>query len=71
MYQPEHPDFLTNQTAIKQITRGGRQAADDQAMEAYWLALSVGMDHEKAAEVFSNTYIQVLHDSSRSKAKGH
>lgn len=56
----EHPDTLTNQIAVKQITRGGRQAADDQAMEAMFDALDSGKSKEEANEIFSNTYIQVL-----------
>lgn len=56
-----HPDFLTNQTAVKAITRGGRQAADDKAMEAMWQALESGKSREEANKIFSQTYIQHLH----------
>lgn len=68
MYQPEHPDTLTNQTAVKQITRGGRQAADDQAMEAMWQALEEGKSKEEANKVFSNTYIQAICASKETNA---
>ena len=51
-----HPDFVTNQTAVKQITRGGRQAADDKAMEAMFDALDSGKSREEAETIFSNTY---------------
>jgi len=56
-----HPDALTNQQAVKAITRGGRQAADDQAMEAMWQALDEGRSREEANKIFSQTYINVLH----------
>ena len=65
MLNLQHPDTIPNQTAVKQITRGGHQAADDIAMEAYWMALSAGMDHEVAAEVFSKTYQQAICASKR------
>lgn len=55
-----HPDELANQTAVKAITRGGRQAADDQAMEAMWQALEQGRSKEEANEIFSQTYIRAL-----------
>ena len=51
-----HPDALTNQQAVKSITRGGRQFADDQAMEAMWQALEEGKSKEEAGEIFSQTY---------------
>lgn len=56
-----HPDTHLHQQQVKAITRGGTQAADDQAMEAYWMALKEGKSKEEANKVFSNTYIKVLH----------
>jgi hypothetical protein len=56
MLQLPHPDFLTNQTAVKQITRGGTQAADDQAMEAMWQAIESGRSKEEANQIFSQAY---------------
>jgi len=60
MLNLQHPDFLTNQIAIKQITRGGRQAADDKAMEAMWQAIERGESREEAEKVFTDTYKKVL-----------
>lgn len=66
MYLPEpHPDFLSNHTAVKQITRGGRQAADDVAMEAYWLAIDRGASREEANQIFSQTYQTVIGNSKK------
>ena len=57
MNQPEpHPDLYLNHQAIKRITRGGNQAADDMAMEAYWLALEEGKTVDEAGEIFIKTY---------------
>lgn len=60
MYPPEHPDTLANQQQIKSITRGGTQAADSAAMEAYWQALENGMTVSEAGEVFIKTYQSVV-----------
>jgi hypothetical protein len=57
----EHPDTLTNQTAVKAITRGGLQAADDKAMEAMWQAIERGERKEEVNKIFSQTYKNVLH----------
>lgn len=56
-----HPDELSNQTAVNAITRGGRQAADDKAMEAMWQAIEQGRSKEEAGEIFSQTYKKVLY----------
>lgn len=58
MNQTEHPDTLPNQTATKAITRGSRQAADDQAMNAMWEAIEEGKSREEAEEIFCNTYLK-------------
>lgn len=58
----DHPDTLANQTAVKQITRGSRQAADDAAMEAYWQAIERGESKDKAGEVFIKTYQKMVRD---------
>lgn len=60
----EHPDTLTNNHAVKQITRGSRQSADDKAMEAMWQALDSGMGKEEAGKIFNDTYKKCL-DGSR------
>ena len=60
MLNLQHPDTLLHQHQVKQITRGGRQAADDIAMEAMWLALEGGKSKEEANKIFSQTYIKVL-----------
>jgi hypothetical protein len=64
----QHPDFLTNQTAVKAITRGGRQAADDQAMEAMWQAIERGASKEEAETIFSNTYRNIICTSKKISA---
>lgn len=56
-----HPDTLLHQHQVKQITRGGRQAADSAAMEAMWCALDRGKSREEAKDIFSQTYIKVLY----------
>lgn len=54
--QPDHPDALQAQAATKQITTGGRQAADTAAMEAYYDAIEQGKTVDEAGEVFIRTY---------------
>lgn len=61
MNQLDHPDTDLHQQQVRSITRGGRQAADSAAMEAYWLALESGKSKDEANEIFSQTYINVLH----------
>lgn len=58
-----HPDLLADHHAAKQITRGGRQAADDVAMEAYWQALEAGKSKDEAGEIMIKTYQKVLYGS--------
>lgn len=60
MMQLPHPDTLKDWHDLKAIKRGSMQAADDAAMEAYWLAMEAGLSKEEAAEVFSKTYKQFL-----------
>lgn len=50
-----HPDLSHDYRALKAIHRGGTQAADSAAMEAYWRALESGSKDE-ANKVFSDTY---------------
>ena len=63
-----HPDEITNQTATKQMTRGGMQAADGQAMEAMWQALDSGKSKEEANQIFSQTYINTICASKETNA---
>lgn len=56
-----HPDQLQAQAATKAITRGGTQAADSAAMEAYYDALSEGKTVDQAGEVFIKTYQKGLY----------
>lgn len=56
-----HPDTYLHHQAIKQITRGGTQAADDMAMEAMWQALEKGESKEEAGKIFSDTYKNCLY----------
>jgi hypothetical protein len=62
MMTPEpHPDQLLHESQVKKITRGGRQAATDAAMDAMWEAIEAGNSREEFEKVFSETYIKVLH----------
>ncbi len=60
MIEP-HPDELLHHHATRQITRGGTQAADNAAMEAYWQAIEAGKSKEEAGEIFRETYQKCLH----------
>lgn len=71
MLQLPHPDAFTDWQAFKELKCGGRQAAEDVAMEAMWQALEQGRSKEEAEKVFNDTYKKVLNDSSRSQNKGH
>jgi hypothetical protein len=42
MLNPEHPDTVQAYHALKQIQRGGRQAIEDSAIEAYHKAYEQG-----------------------------
>lgn len=61
MTTSDHPDTLINESAVKAITRGSCQAADDQAMDAMWEALEAGKSREEVEKIFSDTYIKCLH----------
>ena len=63
-----HPDELQNQHATKQIARGGRQAADDKAMEAMFDAITAGKSKEEANKIFSQTYIKAICASKKTNA---
>lgn len=60
MTQKPHPDTISDYHALKAITRGGTQAADSAAMEAYWLALESGRTAEEAETIFSDTYYKIV-----------
>jgi hypothetical protein len=55
-----HPDALQAQQAAKGITRGGRQAADSAAMEAYFDAIEAGKTIDEAGAIFIRTYQKVI-----------
>jgi hypothetical protein len=59
--QPEHPNALTDWQDFKATKRGSMQAADDQAMEAYWRAMESGMNKDEAGTIFIKTYQKFLH----------
>jgi hypothetical protein len=59
-----HPDALLDHHATRQITRGGTQAADDKAMEAYWQAIEAGKSKDEAGEIFIKTYQKVVNNGS-------
>jgi hypothetical protein len=61
MITEPHPDLPQAYHATKQITRGGTQAADDQAMEAMWQAIERKESKEEAEKQFSETYQKCLH----------
>jgi hypothetical protein len=56
-----HPDLLTDFRALKAITRGGMQAADTAAMEAYYDAIEEGKSKDEAGEVFIKEYQKMVH----------
>jgi hypothetical protein len=60
MTQEPHPDLLVDYHATRQITRGGNQAADDQAMEAMWQAIENGKSNDEAGEIMIKTYQKVV-----------
>lgn len=64
-----HPDELSNQSAVRNITRGGRQAADDIAMEAYWIAIEEGKSKDEAGEIFIKTYQKIICASKKTNAE--
>ena len=52
MLNLEHPDLLQDHIAKKQIRRGGKQAIEDQAIEAYHKALDEGRGKEEAEKEY-------------------
>lgn len=52
----DHPDTLTAYHALKQITRGGRQATTTAAMDAMWEAMEAGKSKEEAEEIYSSFF---------------
>jgi hypothetical protein len=65
MTQEPHPDLLADHHATRQITRGGNQAADDVAMEAYWRAIERGESKEAAGEIMIKTYQKAISTNSK------
>lgn len=63
--QQPHPDEIKDWHDFKAIKRGGKQAADDAAMDAYWLALEEGKSKEEAGKIFSETYNTVLNAQAK------
>lgn len=61
MIPEPHPDLLLQQDQVKQIKIGGTQSADDQAMDAYWLAIEQGKSKAEAAVIFFNAYLKIVH----------
>jgi len=47
-----HPDQITDWIKTKEISRGSKQAIEDQAIEAYHKALDDGRTKEEAEEIF-------------------
>ena len=60
-----HPDTTLDWQSLKAIKRGGKQAADDQAMDEYWLAIESGKSKDEAGEVFIRTYQKVISTNSK------
>lgn len=60
MRRPEpHPDTHLHQQQAKAITRGGKQAAEDAAMEAMWQAMERGESKQEVERIFFDTYKNV------------
>ncbi len=57
----DHPDLHEAYHAAKQITRGGTQAADDQAIEAYHRAIDEGRSKGEAETKYFETYQKAVH----------
>jgi hypothetical protein len=55
---PEHPDLLSVQQAANKITRGGRQAIEDNAIAAYMKAYEE-QGKEEADKVFFEHFKKV------------
>jgi len=47
-----HPDQLTDWIKTKEVTRGSKQAIEDQAIAAYHKALDDGRTKEEAEKIF-------------------
>lgn len=62
-----HPDDLLNQQAVRRITRGSMQAAEDKAMEAMFDAITEGRSKEEAETIFFDTYKKVLYGVDKRK----
>lgn len=61
MLTEPHPDTAGDWESLKAIKRGGMQAADDKAMEAYYDAIVAGKTVDEAGEVFIKTYQKFVH----------
>lgn len=63
MHSPEpHPDHHRDYHALNEITRGGRQAIEDQAMNAMYDALERGESKEEAEEIYFSFFNKTNHD---------
>jgi hypothetical protein len=65
---PDHPDTTTAWQQAKEIRRGGMQAADDRAMEAYWRAIEEGRSKKEAEEEFFKHFNKKPCESKRTSA---
>lgn len=57
---PEHPDHLRDYHALKQIQRGGSQAIEDKAIDAYQKAFEE-QGREEAEKVFFSFFNKAKH----------
>lgn len=65
MTQPEpHPDALQDWRAFKAITRGGRQAIENEAIKAYLDVFEQTGDLKKAEEANRNVYVKYYHNGN-------
>lgn len=56
-----HPDALTDQIKTKAVNRGGMQAIEDKALNAYHRALSEGKGREEAESEYFKTFQKGLY----------
>jgi hypothetical protein len=55
-----HPDELLNRKQFLELKRGGRQAAEDAAIEAYIKACNEGKSDEEAGRIQSEVYMKMI-----------
>lgn len=59
-YSEQHPDIITDWKSSKKLTRGGRQVAEDTAIDAYLKVWGDTKDEDKAGQAYSEVYKKIL-----------